>query len=95
MSLFDNSNIKKIISVLLASLSIGGATGCKKLDQEMPSDLDNDKLDNEITSNYGMDREQQYDEALAGNGAEISEDIRSEDFETDYIDETEKEEKPE
>lgn len=47
MGVFDNSKVKKIISTLLATVSIGGTAGCKK---DAPNKEDSDILNERIES---------------------------------------------
>jgi len=60
MGIFDNAKFKKSISVVLASLSLGGATGCKKVEDKR----ENDMSDAQVVAKNDTTQEAKYDKAL-------------------------------
>lgn len=77
MSIFDNNKLKKTISVILASLSLGGAAGCKKVEDKSENDISDIKMVNKTHDNQN----DKYKEALESLGAEIVEEEPSEERE--------------
>ena len=56
MGIFDNSKVKKWISVILASFSIGGTTGCKQDETRDESVIENTQMSlKNDTSGSGKD----------------------------------------
>lgn len=69
MGIFDNTKFKKSLSVLLATLSIGGMGGCKK-EEKRPIEHDPEE---DMAMKSETNQNEQYNDALDNLGVEIEE----------------------
>lgn len=67
MGFFRNSKVQKSISVLLASLSVGGLGGCKKTEKKEVDEIPNERVEETLENNY----EEKYDKALEELGVKV------------------------